>query len=218
MIENVVDIKHLLKQFNDYVVLKDINLKIKKGDFLTLIGFSGSGKTTFLNILGLLDEHYFGTYFFEGKDTKNIKNKNEFRCSKIGYVFQSFYLIEYLSVLDNILLPFKYANEKPDMEYINQLIVDLGLKNVLDSKICVLSGGEKQRIAIARALSRKPSLLLCDEPTGNLDSTNREKVLEILKKQNQNYLTTIIVVTHDEYVFGFGNRKCILESGIINEK
>ena len=127
-------------------------------------------------------------------------------------------MIDYLSVLDNILLPFNYCKEAPDMEYINQIIHKLDLDDLMDKKVNVLSGGEKQRIAIARALSKKPALLLCDEPTGNLDSRNRERVLSILKDVNLSTKTCILIVTHDEFVAKSADKRYVLENGVLYEK
>jgi len=217
MFNDVIHISNLFKSFDNSDVLKGINLNINLGDFMTLVGFSGSGKTTLLNIIGLLDDKFSGEYFFDGINVKNIKNKADFRNSKIGYVFQSFYLIDHLDVLANILLPFNYSKEKPDMDYVNGLIDELDLRHLMDKKVNVLSGGEKQRVAIARALCRKPSLLLCDEPTGNLDSRNKERVLTILQNINKKTKTTVLIVTHDESIANSANRKYILEEGVIHE-
>jgi len=217
MFNDVIHISNLFKSFDNSDVLKGINLNINSGDFMTLVGFSGSGKTTLLNIIGLLDDKFSGEYFFDGINVKNIKNKADFRNSKIGYVFQSFYLIDHLDVLANILLPFNYSKEKPDMDYVNGLIDELDLRHLMDKKVNVLSGGEKQRVAIARALCRKPSLLLCDEPTGNLDSRNKERVLTILQNINKKTKTTVLIVTHDESIANSANRKYILEEGVIHE-
>lgn len=218
MSKSVIELEKIRKSFGNHTVLKSIDLVLEEGDYVALLGFSGSGKTTLLNILGLLDEQFEGHYFICGENVKMAKHKANLRNEKIGYVFQSFYLIDYLSVLDNILLPFSYCKEAPDMEYINQIIHKLDLDDLMDKKVNVLSGGEKQRIAIARALSKKPALLLCDEPTGNLDSRNRERVLSILKDVNLSTKTCILIVTHDEFVAKSADKRYVLENGVLYEK
>ena len=213
-----LSIANVSKSFGERVILNNISFDIFRGDFLTLIGKSGSGKTTFLNIIGLLDKNYAGKMEFLGQDVKRERRKALIRKKEIGYLFQSFYLLDYLNVKENILLPFKYIEGSPDMDYFNSLCEELGISNILGLNCNVLSGGEKQRVSLARALIKKPKFLICDEPTGNLDKESRDGVLSLLMKINKEYGTTILIVTHDDYIASQGNRQFVLEKGSINEK
>ncbi|MCQ2799221.1 MAG: ABC transporter ATP-binding protein [Bacilli bacterium] len=214
----VISISHLSKFFGGRPIFNDLSFVVFKGDFLTLIGKSGTGKTTLLNIIGLLDKNYSGSVtFLKNNDIKAIKNMDALRKKEIGYLFQSFYLLDYLNVKENILLPFKYVEEKPDMNYFTSLCDELAISNILELNCNVLSGGEKQRVSLARALIKKPSILICDEPTGNLDRESRDIVLSLLMKINEKHGTTVIIVTHDDYIASKGNRRFILEKGTINE-
>lgn len=216
--ELIYSVKNLTKRFDSREIFTGLNLDIYQGDFITLIGKSGCGKTTFLNIIGLLDFKFEGELFFFGKNIKNKKSLQNLRSKEVGYLFQSFYLLDYLNVKDNILLPFKYTNESPDLDYFKLLCHQLGIEHILNSNCNVLSGGEKQRVSLARALIKKPKLLICDEPTGNLDKENRDIVISLLMQINKDYLTTILIVTHDDFVASKGIRKFELNNGAIYEK
>lgn len=217
IMNSILCAKNINKSFGEKTVLNELDLTLFENDFVTLIGGSGCGKTTLLNIIGLLDNNFSGQLEFNGIliDKKMLNRKKA--KNQIGYVFQSFYLLDYLNVEENILLPFRYTNETPDQEYLSQLFEKLSIEKILTQKANVLSGGEKQRVAIARALSRKPKLLICDEPTGNLDSANRDNVLNLLKLINDDYKTTILIVTHDEKIAASGKRKLLLKNGKIYE-
>lgn len=214
----IYSVKSLTKKFNSRVIFKDLNFNIYEGDFITLIGKSGSGKTTLLNVIGLLDFKFEGSLWFFGENIENKRRIQNLRSKEIGYLFQSFYLLDYLNVKENILLPFKYLNELPDMKYFEILCKQLGIENILESHCNVLSGGEKQRVSLARALIKKPKLLICDEPTGNLDKENKENVISLLKKINTEYSTTILIVTHDDVIASKGNRRFELSGGTVYEK
>lgn len=201
-------------------ILRGIDLKIDKGDFVAIIGHSGSGKTTFLNILsGILNPEQ-GSIQYEERDITYLSTdeQSRFRKEKIGFVFQDFKLIPYYSVLDNVMIP--YIHDKKKSELLKEAkeklaLVGLGEKHYkhIPKK---LSGGEKQRVAIARALMGDPQVLICDEPTGNLDIGNREMVMDILtglQKQGQ----TIILVTHDLEITSYCNRVLKLKAGIFEE-
>jgi lipoprotein-releasing system ATP-binding protein len=181
-------------------ILKGIDLEIYEGEFVSIIGASGSGKSSLLYIMGLLDKPTEGEVFFEGEkiDYSNDKRLSYLRNSKIGFVFQFHYLVQELSLLDNVILPAikKGVPIKEARERAMVLLERLGLKGKENRKPYEISGGEMQRTAIARALINQPKVLLADEPTGNLDSTNTQKVMDIFKEINKNQ-TTIVMVTHE---------------------
>jgi lipoprotein-releasing system ATP-binding protein len=181
-------------------ILKGIDLEIYEGEFVSIIGASGSGKSSLLYILGLLDKPTEGEVFFEGEkiDYSNDKRLSYLRNSKIGFVFQFHYLVQELSLLDNVILPAikKGVPIKEARERAMVLLERLGLKGKENRKPYEISGGEMQRTAIARALINQPKVLLADEPTGNLDSTNTQRVMDIFKEINKSQ-TTIVMVTHE---------------------
>lgn len=172
--------------------LNNINLKIKKGDFISLIGESGSGKSTLLSILSTLLKATKGDVFIDGENTKEIKNINNFRKGSIGFIFQFHYLINYLTVKENIQI----ANEKASKETIYKILEELDIKKLINKYPNELSGGQKQRVAIARALINNPKILFADEPTGNLDSKNSQKIFNLFTKLSKKGIT-IVVATHD---------------------
>uniref|UniRef100_A0A7C5SYR5 ABC transporter ATP-binding protein n=1 Tax=Thermocrinis ruber TaxID=75906 RepID=A0A7C5SYR5_9AQUI len=181
-------------------ILKGIDLEIYEGEFVSIIGASGSGKSSLLYIMGLLDKPTEGEVFFEDEkiDYSNDKRLSYLRNSKIGFVFQFHYLVQELSLLDNVILPAikKGVPVKEARERAMLLLERLGLKGKENRKPYEISGGEMQRTAIARALINQPKVLLADEPTGNLDSTNTQKVMDIFKEINKSQ-TTIVMVTHE---------------------
>jgi len=181
-------------------ILKGIDLEVYEGEFVSIIGASGSGKSSLLYILGLLDKPTEGEVFFEGEkiDYSNDKRLSYLRNSKLGFVFQFHYLVQELSLLDNVILPAikKGVPIKEARERAMVLLERLGLKGKENRKPYEISGGEMQRTAIARALINQPKVLLADEPTGNLDSTNTQRVMDIFKDINKSQ-TTIVMVTHE---------------------
>jgi putative ABC transport system ATP-binding protein len=182
--------------------LTDISLTINKGDYVSISGPSGCGKSTLLSLLGLLDMPTSGQYLIEGEDVSQLSldQAAETRNRKIGFVFQSFNLIDELSVFDNVALPLRYHSDKPNAETIkmrvNECLAQVSMTHRTSHKPNQLSGGQQQRIAIARALVTNPAILLVDEPTGNLDSKSGDQVMDVLAKLNENG-TTICMVTHD---------------------
>jgi len=184
-------------------VLKKINLEIKKGDFIALMGPSGSGKSTLMHIAGCLDVPTSGKVIFENKDVSKLSEGElaQIRNKKIGFVFQSFNLIPRTTALDNVQLPLIYAGVDIEerQERSKKALELLGLKERITHFPNQLSGGEQQRTAIARALVNKPSIILADEPTGNLDSKTGKEIIEVFKKLNRNG-NTIVLVTHDEKI------------------
>jgi ABC-type lipoprotein export system ATPase subunit len=187
-------------------ILNNINIKISDGDFISIMGRSGSGKSTLLYILSTLDRTFDGNIFYDGVDTKlmNVQKIHELRNKDIGFVFQFHYLISELSALENILLPTrKTKQQKVKESFAMELLKEIGLTDKANELPNNLSGGEQQRIAIARALIMQPKYLFADEPTGNLDSANGKIILDLFEKFNSKYQTTIVYVTHDKE---FGER------------
>lgn len=201
-------------------VLKGINLGIKDKEFLAIQGPSGAGKSTLLHILGGLDNPSSGQVFFEGIDIYRL-NDNEraaYRNSKIGFVFQFFHLLPELNAVENVLLPAMLKSWWGKSKAVNDaqsLLSRIGLSGRTQHRPNQLSGGEQQRVAIARALINKPQVLLCDEPTGNLDSDNGQKILGLLKELNRKEKVTVILVTHDKDIAAYADRIVSLKDGVL---
>jgi len=197
-------------------VLKDVNLKVEKGEFTVISGPSGSGKTTLLNIIGSIDKPTSGRIIVFGNDL-SVKDEDflaNFRCQNVGFVFQSYNLVSTLTVAENVAFPMEWA-QKPEnyiKERVEELLDVVGLQHRADHFPFQLSGGEQQRVAFARALANNPLLLLVDEPTGNLDTKTSLKIVQILQKLKDEG-KTIIVVTHDERIFQLADQKLHLEDG-----
>ncbi|WP_411679749.1 ABC transporter ATP-binding protein [Clostridium thailandense] len=206
---------------NKVEALKDISLQVNKGEFLAIVGASGSGKSTLLHLLGGLDRPSTGKVIIDGESIYNYKEENLaiFRRRKIGFIFQFFNLIPVLDVEENIALPTLLDNDKVDRSYLQEIIELLGLeerKNHLPSE---LSGGQQQRVSIGRALLNKPSIILADEPTGNLDSKNSKEVIDLLKFTARKYNQTLILITHDVSIAAMADRVITIEDGeIISDK
>jgi putative ABC transport system ATP-binding protein len=199
-------------------VLKGIDLHIKEGEFVSIMGSSGSGKSTLLNIVGLLDEHDEGDYFLNGQLIKNLNEKKAaiLRNKFLGFVFQSFNLISYKSALENVALPLYYKGiaRKERLKIALEYLDKVGLKDWANHLPNELSGGQKQRVAIARALVTKPKVVLADEPTGALDSTTTDSVMDLLKDINNEGMT-VFVITHEEEVAEQTKRIVRLKDGLI---
>jgi len=203
------------------VALKNVNLKVEKGDFITIMGPSGCGKTTLLNILGMIDDADSGNYSFLGQEVSRLseREKTGLRKRNIGFVFQNFNLIDELTVWENIELPLVYLGWKKQVrkQRVNELMDQLQISHRKNLFPVQLSGGQQQRVAVARAIVANPSLLLADEPTGNLDSMHGEEVMNLLNDLNKNG-TTIVMVTHSQRDATFSRRIIHLFDGqIINE-
>lgn len=195
----MIEIKNLNKKFNDKVIFNNLNLTIEDGEMLAISGASGSGKTTLLNILGKLDKEYDGNIIIDNKNLKTITQTNYLR-NTIGYLFQNYALADNLTVTRNLDFSLKYSDDKSLEAKENALeMVGLDPKEYLNKKIYTLSGGEQQRVALARLFLKPCSIILADEPTESLDVKNRDIILEILRKMNE-HGKTVIVVTHDPYV------------------
>ena len=182
--------------------IDDVNLKIEKGEFIAIVGPSGSGKSTLLHLLGGVDNPSSGKIFIDGNDISKYSSKELalFRRRKVGLIYQFYNLIPNLTVRHNIELPLKLDKRKINEEAFLDIVRKLGIENKLDSFPSELSGGQQQRVAIARSLIYSPSLVLADEPTGNLDRENSREIIEILKYFNRTLKQTIIVITHDESI------------------
>ena len=199
-------------------VLKNISFKVDKGEFLAIMGSSGSGKSTMMNILGCLDNQYEGRYILDGIDiSKSTENElSEIRNKKIGFIFQSFNLLPRLTALENVELPLVYSSVPKEERHkrANELLEMVGLKDRTHHRPNELSGGQRQRVAIARALVNNPSIILADEPTGNLDSKSEEEIIEILQKLNK-MGKTIVIVTHEPSIGEIAERKIVFKDGEI---
>ena len=206
----MIKVTNLTHYYNKDLALENINLQIKSGEFVAIIGESGSGKSTLLSILSTLLKPTSGDIVYEGTNYKDIKNIDEFRKNNIGFIFQFHYLINYLSVKENINL----ANEKASKEEIFDLLKLLGIENLIDKYPNEISGGQRQRVAIARALINNPKIIFADEPTGNLDSKNSLNVFELFKTF-ANKGTTIIVATHDKSLAALANKIYEVKDGKI---
>ncbi|MCG6839749.1 ABC transporter ATP-binding protein [Fusobacterium nucleatum] len=199
-------------------VLKNISFKVDKGEFLAIMGSSGSGKSTMMNILGCLDNQYEGKYILDGIDiSKSTENElSEIRNKKIGFIFQSFNLLPRLTALENVELPLIYSSVPKEERHkrANELLEMVGLKERTHHRPNELSGGQRQRVAIARALVNNPSIILADEPTGNLDSKSEAEIIEILQKLNK-MGKTIVIVTHEPNIGKIAQRKIVFKDGEI---
>lgn len=214
----ILKTENLTKIYNDQVrALNGVSISIERGEFVAVMGSSGSGKSTLLHILGGVDRPTSGTVYIDEEDISALKEKDLalFRRRKIGLVYQFFNLIPNLSVKKNILLPILLDKKNPDQNYFDEIVSVLGLKEKLNSFPSELSGGQQQRVAIARSLIYRPSILLADEPTGNLDRKNSDEIIGLLKLSNKNYKQTIIMITHDERIALEADRIIKIEDGEI---
>lgn len=206
MSEIMLDIRNLVKNFyigtpNELKILKDISLKVNKGEFVSIVGASGSGKSTLMNVIGALDRPTSGEYILDGAPIQEMSDAelSEIRNKKIGFVFQTFNLIPRNSALKNVELPMLYAGlgRKERRERAKELLELVGMTDRMHHQPNELSGGQKQRVAISRALSNDPAIILADEPTGALDSETGEMVMNLFHKVHQTKGTTIVLITHN---------------------
>lgn len=204
---------------NTVVALDDISLSINKGEFVAIMGPSGSGKSTLLHILGCVDSPTSGEVWIDDVDIKSLKENNLtiFRRRHIGLVYQFYNLIPILNIEDNIKLPVLLDGRKVNEEYYHELIHHLGLEDRISHLPSELSGGQQQRVSIARALMNQPSILLADEPTGNLDQQTGQEIMRIFKESHDKYKQTIILITHDIEVARQADRILYIEDGKIIE-
>lgn len=197
--------------------LDDVNVSIEEGQFAAVIGTSGSGKSTLLNMLGGLDVPTSGSVQIEGNklDEMSEEQLTVFRRKRIGFIFQNYNLIPYLTAYENIVLPVRLDGKKEDKKFLKEIVNFLELDGKLSNYPSRLFGGQQQRVAIARALITKPALLLCDEPTGNLDSRTSDKVIDLLKMTSEKFHQTIVMITHNPEIAQKADRRIRIEDGRI---
>jgi len=211
--------KYYGKDPNTVRALDGVDVEVKAGEFVAVVGMSGSGKSTLLHLLGGLDRPTDGTVIVDGQELYKMTDEQLtiFRRRNVGFVFQNYNLVPILSVYENIVLPIELDGNKADKPFIDKIIDTLGLKEKRDAMPNQLSGGQQQRVAIARALATKPSILLADEPTGNLDSKTSQDVLGVLKMTSTQFHQTIIMITHNEQISQLADRVIHIEDGKIKE-
>lgn len=199
------------------IALDDVSFSVEKGEFVAIVGASGSGKSTLLHLIGGVDRPTSGKVFIDGKNIYNYYDDKLaiFRRRQVGLIYQFYNLIPILNVVENITLPLDLDNRKPDSGYLNQLIKLLGLENRKNHLPNELSGGQQQRTSIGRALITNPTIILADEPTGNLDSKSSDEIMELLKKSNKEYKQTIIMITHNMEIAKCADRIIKIEDGRI---
>jgi len=212
--------KHYGKEPNVVRALDGVDVEIKSGEFVAVVGMSGSGKSTLLHLLGGLDRPTDGTVVVDGKELYKMNDEQLtiFRRRNVGFVFQSYNLVPILSVYENIVLPIELDGNKADTPFIDKIITTLGLSEKRNAMPNQLSGGQQQRVAIARALATKPSILLADEPTGNLDSKTSQDVLGVLKMTSTQFHQTIMMITHNEHIAQLADRIIHIEDGKIKRE
>lgn len=221
---NIIELKNINKIYGDKIktqVLYDINVDIDEGSFNSIIGESGSGKSTMLNIMGTLDKPTSGEVYILGKrtDTLNKEQLSILRNQTIGFIFQFHYLLPEFTAKENVLMPYKIMNyhvPKEINDWADELLNFVGLSKVANNLATNMSGGQQQRTAIARALINKPKIILADEPTGNLDSETTENVYTILRDINAKYNTTFLIITHDQRIAEKTDRIIQVKDGKIN--
>lgn len=215
----LIEARNLHKSFGTLEVLKGVNLCVQQGEILAIVGKSGAGKTTLLQILGTLDRPTEGQVFINGQDVFRLSEKAlaQFRNRHIGFIFQFHQLLPEFTALENVMMPALIAGEsrKQSTQRAEQLLTDLGLNERLHHKPNALSGGEKQRVAAARALMMSPSVILADEPTGSLDEANKQELNRLLLHLREQYGQTIIIVTHDKDLTSIADRVVEMVDGSI---
>ena len=220
---NLLEVKSLSKTYgsgNTVVhALKNVSFAVPKGEFVAIVGESGSGKSTLLNMIGALDTPTEGKIYIDGKDILSMDDNamTVFRRRNIGFIFQAFNLIPELTVEQNIIFPVLLDYQKPDKAYLDELLTILNLQERRSHLPSQLSGGQQQRVAIGRALFTRPSLILADEPTGNLDSQNTNEVIALLKETSKKYEQTIVMITHSRSIAQTADRILKVSDGILTD-
>ena len=220
---NLLEVRSLSKTYgsgNTTVhALKNVSFSVPKGEFVAIVGESGSGKSTLLNMIGALDTPTEGKVYIDGKDILSMNDDamTVFRRRNIGFIFQAFNLIPELTVEQNIIFPVLLDYQKPDMAYLDEILTVLNLKERRDHLPSQLSGGQQQRVAIGRALFTRPSLILADEPTGNLDSQNTNEVIALLKETSKKYEQTIVMITHSRSIAQTADRILKVSDGMLTD-
>ena len=220
---NLLEVKNISKTYGSGAAaveaLKNVSFSVEKGEFLAIVGESGSGKSTLLNMIGALDSPTSGKVIIDGKDIMAMKDNaaTVFRRRNIGFIFQAFNLIPELTVEQNIVFPLLLDYQKPDQKYLDELLDVLNLENRRKHLPSQLSGGQQQRVAIGRALITRPSIILADEPTGNLDSQNSSEVIALLKDASRKYGQTIIMITHNRVIAQAADRILQVRDGVVTD-
>ncbi len=220
---NLLEVKQVSKTYGKgeaaVRALKNVSFSVPKGEFVAVVGESGSGKSTLLNMIGALDMPTSGKVFIDGKDIFSMRDSKLtiFRRRNIGFVFQAFNLIPELNVEQNIVFPVLLDYQKPDKAYLEEILTVLNLQDRRRHLPRELSGGQQQRVAIGRALITRPSLILADEPTGNLDTKNSSEVIALLREASKKYEQTIIMITHNRSIAGTADRVLQISDGILTD-
>ena len=221
----IIELKNLTKIYKngmEFRALDNANLKIKKGEFVAIVGPSGSGKSTLMHMIGLLDTPSSGTLLIDGKDVTNMsdKERSEMRNRMLGFVFQYHHLLPDFTALENVIMPLLILGKsrKEAQEIAENLLKEVGLEDRMDHRPGELSGGQNQRVAVARALSCSPAIVLGDEPTGNLDTKTGDLIYELLRRLNREHNQTFIVVTHNENLASKADRIIRLVDGKITDQ
>ena len=215
---SLLELKDVYKIYGDLHALDNVNFKVEKGEWVSIMGPSGSGKSTMMNIIGCMDKPSKGQVLLDGVDIakENAKNLTTIRRDKIGLIFQQFYLVQYLTALENVMLA-QYYHSMPDEKEALEALSRVGLGDRAHHLPSQLSGGEQQRVCVARALINHPEIILADEPTGNLDDANEEIVVDLFQKLHEEG-TTLVIVTHDPEVGEVAQRQIVLRSGKISKE
>lgn len=220
---NLLEVKSICKTYGTreaaVQALKNVSFTVPKGEFVAVVGESGSGKSTLLNMIGALDTPTSGKVLIDGKDTFSMKEEQRtvFRRRNIGFIFQAFHLVPELTVEQNIIFPVLLDYQKPDQDYLEEILEVLNLKERRHHLPGQLSGGQQQRTAIGRALITRPMLILADEPTGNLDTRNSSEVITLLKKASKRYEQTIIMITHNRSIASAADRVLQVSDGVLTD-
>lgn len=215
----MIEVKNVHKSYEDLSVLKGVDLSINQGEIVSIVGASGAGKTTLLQLLGTLDTPDHGSIIYNNSDISNLSKKQlaSFRNQHIGFVFQFHQLLPEFTAIENVCIPgyLSKTSKKVIEERAKELLTLLGLKDRMDHKPSQLSGGEQQRVAVARALINKPAVILADEPSGNLDSHNAEELHQLFFKLRNEMNQTFVIVTHNRELANMSDRKLEMKDGVI---